>query len=94
MSSFGAKPMHFFGFLGSIMFLLGFIATIVVGAMKLSFMYSGQPYHLVTGSPYFYLSLTAMIIGTQLFLAGFIGELIARNAQGRNHYEINDEITD
>ena len=94
MSSFGAKPMHFFGFLGSIMFLLGFIAPIVVGAMKLYFMYSGQPYHLVTDSPYFYLSLTAMIIGTQLFLAGFIGELIARNAQGRNHYEINDEITD
>ena len=94
MSSFGAKPMHFFGFLGSIMFLLGFIATIVVGSMKLYFMYSGQPYHLVTDSPYFYLSLTAMIIGTQLFLAGFIGELIARNAQGRNHYEINDEITD
>ena len=94
MSSFGAKPMHFFGFLGSIMFLLGFIATIVMGAMKLYFMYSGQPYHLVTDSPYFYLSLTAMIIGTQLFLAGFIGELIARNAQGRNHYEINDEITD
>ena len=53
MSSFGAKPMHFFGFLGSIMFLLGFIATIVVGAMKLYFMYSGQPYHLVTDSPYF-----------------------------------------
>lgn len=94
MSRFGVKPMHFFGLLGSIMFVLGFIATAVVGIMKLYFMYSGQSYILVTDSPYFYLSLTSMIIGTQLFLAGFVGELIARNAAGRNHYEINAEIKD
>lgn len=94
MSKFGVKPMHFFGLLGSIMFVLGFIATVVVGIMKLYFMYSGQSYILVTDSPYFYLSLTSMIIGTQLFLAGFVGELIARNAAGRNHYEINAEIKD
>lgn len=92
MSKFGGKPMHFFGFLGSLMFILGFLATIVVGTVKLYNMYSGRPYILITDSPYFYLSLTAMILGTNLFLAGFVGELIARNAQGRNNYEINAEI--
>lgn len=91
-TKFGIKPMHFFGLLGSIMFLLGLIAVIVVGATKLYNMYSGNPYILVTDSPYFYLSLTAMILGTQLFLTGFIGELIARNAPERNHYEIEEEF--
>jgi hypothetical protein len=91
-SKFGIKPMHFFGLLGSFVFLLGFISTIVVGVTKLYNMYSGNHYILVTDSPYFYLSLTAMIIGTQLFLTGFIGELIARNASGRNDYEIEEEI--
>lgn len=91
-SKFGIKPMHFFGLLGSVVFLLGFISTIVVGVTKLYNMYSGNHYILVTDSPYFYLSLTAMIIGTQLFLTGFIGELIARNAAGRNNYQIEEEI--
>lgn len=91
-SKFGIKPMHFFGLMGSIVFLLGFISTIVVGVTKLYDMYSGNHYILVTDSPYFYLSLTAMIIGTQLFLTGFVGELIARNASGRNNYEIEEEI--
>ena len=91
-TKFGIKPMHFFGLLGSIMFLLGFIAVIAVGAYKLYNMYVGNHYILVTDSPYFYLSLTSMIIGTQLFLTGFVGELIARNAPERNHYEIEEEI--
>ncbi|MEG0700762.1 MAG: glycosyltransferase family 2 protein, partial [Muribaculaceae bacterium] len=91
-SKFGIKPMHFFGLLGSLMFLIGFLATITVGATKLYNMYSGNHYTLVTDSPYFFLSLTAMIIGTQLFLAGFIGELIARNAAERNNYEIEEEL--
>lgn len=91
MSKFGAKPMHFFGLLGSIMFMLGFLAAIVVGATKLYLMYSGKDYILVTDSPYFYISLTSMILGGQMFLAGFVGELIARNATGRNHYEINHD---
>ncbi len=89
---FGVKPMHFFGLLGSLMFILGFFAVIVVGAMKLYHMYSGQPYGLVTDSPYFYLSLVLMILGTQLFLAGFVGELIARNAPERNNYNIEEEL--
>lgn len=91
-TKFGIKPMHFFGLLGSLMFLLGLIAVIVVGGTKLYNMYVGNPYILVTDSPYFYLSLTAMILGTQLFLTGFIGELIARNAPERNHYEIEEEL--
>ncbi len=91
-TKFGIKPMHFFGLLGSVMFLLGLLAVIGVGGTKLYNMYAGNHYILVTDSPYFYLSLTAMIIGTQLFLTGFIGELIARNAPERNNYEIEEEL--
>lgn len=90
---FGVKPMHFFGLLGSLMFILGFIAVVVVGATKLYNMSHGHPYILVTDSPYFFISLVMMILGTQLFLTGFIGELIVRNAPGRNHYEISGEIS-
>ena len=84
--------MHFFGLLGSLMFILGFVAVAIVGGMKLYNMYSGAPYTLVTNSPYFFLSLTLMILGCQLFLAGFIGELVVRNSPSRNHYEIQQEI--
>lgn len=91
-NKFGIKPMHFFGLLGSLMFILGFIAVVVVGAMKLYHLHSGQPYILVTDSPYFYIALVMMILGTQLFLAGFLGELIVRNSPGRNHYEIEEEL--
>lgn len=92
LSTFGVKPMHIFGFLGSIMFILGFISVIVVGATKLYDMYCGNPYRLVTENPYFYLALTTMIIGTQLFLAGFLGELIARNSSERNKHQIEKEL--
>lgn len=91
-SKFGVKPMHFFGLLGSLMFLIGFIAVIVVGASKLYNLYHGNPYRLVTDSPYFYLSLTFMILGTQLFLTGFVGELISRNSLERNRYQVSTEI--
>ena len=91
-NKFGKQPMHFFGLLGSLMFLIGFIAVIVVGAVKLHAMYSGAHYRLVTDSPYFYIALTMMILGTQLFLSGFIGELVARNSSRRNDYEIEEEI--
>ncbi|MBR3608529.1 MAG: glycosyltransferase [Bacteroidales bacterium] len=91
-NKFAVKPMHFFGLLGSLMFILGFLSVIVVGANKLISMWIGSSYRLVTESPYFYLALTAMIIGTLLFLAGFIGELIARNSQERNRYNIEKEI--
>lgn len=89
---FGAKPMHFFGLLGSLMFVVGLIAVMAVGFGKLYNMYHGNPYTLVTDSPYFFLSLTMMILGTMLFLTGFIGELIVRNSPDRNHYEIKEKI--
>ena len=92
LSKFGVKPMHIFGFLGSLMFMFGFIAVVFIGVHKLYAMYSGLPYILVTDSPYFYLALTTMILGTQLFLAGFLGEMIARNAPERNNYKIEKEI--
>ena len=92
LSKFGVQPMHIFGLLGSLMFILGFLAVIGVGAHKLYAMYSGHPYILVTDSPYFYLALTTMILGTQLFLAGFLGELLARNSTERNKYHIEKEI--
>lgn len=92
LSRFGVKPMHFFGLLGSLMFVIGFIAVVIVGVSKLYAMYSGLSYRLVTDSPYFYLALTSMIIGTQLFLAGFLGELISRNASSRNDYQIEETL--
>lgn len=92
LSKFGVKPMHFFGLLGSLMFFLGFLSVIAVGIYKLYAMNSGLPYRLVTDSPYFFLSLTAMILGTQLFLTGFIGELISRNSSERNNYQVEKEI--
>lgn len=91
-SRFGVKPMHFFGLLGSLMFMLGLIAVMVVGGMKLYHMHAGEPYSLVTDSPYFYIALVTMILGTQLFLTGFLGELIVRNSPSRNHYEIKDKL--
>lgn len=91
-SKFGKKPMHFFGLWGSVMFFIGFIALVFVLTMKLISMFSGDLRPLVTNSPYFYISLTAMILGTQMFLAGFIGELISRNSPNRNNYKIESEI--
>lgn len=92
LSRFGVRPMHFFGLLGTLMFVLGFIAVVIVGVSKLYQMKMGIPYRLVTESPYFYLSLTTMIIGCQLFLAGFVGELIARSSPNRNNYQIEKKI--
>lgn len=89
---FGRKPMHFFGLLGSLMFFIGFIAVVVVGTLKLYNMHVGNHYSLVTDSPYFFIALTTMILGTQLFLTGFIGELIVRNSHKRNDYEIEEEF--
>ncbi len=89
---FGRKPMHFFGFWGSLMFLIGFIALIVVLSFKLSALISGTPAPLVTDRVYFYISLAAMIIGVQLFCAGFIGEMITRRDPNRDTYNIETEL--
>ena len=92
LSKFSYRPMHIFGLWGSFMFFIGFIAAIVVGGSKLWALANGTPSRLVTDSPYFYISLTMMILGTQLFLTGFIAELISRTSQERNRYNISKEI--
>ena len=92
LSSFGRKPMHVFGFLGTIMFLIGFISAFILGADKLYCLANGIKQRLVTDSPYFYISLTMMMIGTQLFLTGFIGDLVSRSSSARNDYQIEEEI--
>ena len=92
LSSFGRKPMHVFGFLGTIVFIIGFISAAIIGIDKLCALANGIPMRLVTDSPYFYISLTMMMIGTQLFLAGFLGDLISRNSAGRNDYQIEKTI--
>ena len=92
LSTFGKKPMHVFGFLGTIMFVIGFIAAFVIGADKLWCLAHHIPQRLVTDSPYFYIALTMMIIGTQLFLTGFLGDLISRSSTGRNDYQVEETI--
>lgn len=92
LSTFGRKPMHVFGFLGSLVFFLGLIAVIAIGADKLWALYNGIPQRLITDTPYFYISLTMMVIGTQLFIAGFLGDLISRSSQGRNEYQIEKTV--
>ena len=92
LSTFGVKPMHLFGTLGSLMFLIGLISVMIVGGNKLYYISNGLPHRLVTDSPYFYLALTSMIIGTQLFVAGFLGELISRNSEERNKYQIEKSL--
>ncbi len=92
LSSFGLKPMHVFGFLGSIMFLIGFFSAAALGIDKLWCLCHNIPQRLVTSSPYFYIALTMMIIGTQFFLTGFLGDLVSRANANRNDYQIADNI--
>lgn len=92
VSKFGKKPMHFFGLLGSLMFFVGIISAIVLGVQKLIAVSNGEVMRLVTDSPYFYLSLCTIILGTQLFLTGFVAELIGRNSPTRNTYLIEKEL--
>src|SRR5690606_8074129 len=92
MGKFGKRPMHFFGLLGSFLFLIGVAAAIYLGIDKLILLDRGIAAPLITSNPYFYISLASIIIGSQLFLAGFLGELITRNATDRNAYQL-DEIT-
>lgn len=92
LSTFGRKPMHFFGLLGTIVFFIGLIAIIMVGASKLIAIQSGLRAPLVTDSPYFFIALTMIVLGGQLFLAGFLGELISRNSSERNNYKIEEQL--
>lgn len=92
LSNFGKKPMHVFGFLGSIVFLFSFVALLILGANKLVELSHGIYGNLVTDSAWFYIFLTAMLIGTQLFLAGFLGDLVSRSNPSRNDYQIEEKI--
>ena len=92
LSTFGKKPMHVFGFLGSIVFFIGFIAVVAIGINKIIDLSNGIYHNLITDSPWFYIALTTMMIGTQLFLAGFIGDLVSRSSNQRNDYQIEETI--
>jgi len=92
VSRFGKRPMHLFGLLGSIMFIVGFMAALYLGLSKLYSVYYNLPARLITNRPSFYISLSCMIIGTQMFLAGFLGELISRSSSDRNKYIIREKL--
>lgn len=92
VSKFGKRPMHFFGMAGTVMFILGFISAAWLGALKLYNLSQGIKAILVTDSPYFYLALTLMIIGSQLFLAGFLAEMISRVSTDRNKYLLSETL--
>lgn len=94
ISKFGKRPMHFFGVLGILMFLIGFLAALWVGIVKIYALKHGVRMALVTDNPYFYIALTSMIIGTQLFMAGFIADIVSRNSQDRNNYQIAEKTNE
>lgn len=92
LSTFGKKPMHFFGYSGIFMFLVGFVMTIWIIIAKLVHQSHHMIYRAVTDQPLFYLALVAVVLGVMLFLAGFIGELISRSSSDRNNYNIKAEL--
>ncbi len=92
ITRFGKSPMHFFGTLGTLMFLAGFIMAGYLGVRKLIYIHNSLRAPLVTDSPYFYIALAVMIIGSFLFLTGFIAELINRRTPGINHYLVSDKV--
>jgi len=92
MTRFSKKPMHFFGLLGSFMFAIGFLSAAWIGVQKLLSLSHGIKAPLVTDSPYFYIALTTMVIGTQMILTGFVAELVSRSSSDRNLYQIDKEI--
>ncbi|MDX2431193.1 MAG: glycosyltransferase, partial [Bacteroides sp.] len=89
---FGKKPMHIFGLLGTLMFTLGLGIALYLGIDKLIALLKHIPQTLIADSAIFYIALTSMIIGSLLFIGGFLGELISRNSSERNKYEIEKEI--
>ncbi|MDQ6472257.1 glycosyltransferase family 2 protein [Flavobacterium sp. LHD-80] len=92
LSRFGKRPMHLFGAMGSIMFIIGFFSAGYIGVSKLYHMYNGMKYSLVTSNPWFFIALTTMILGTQLFLAGFLGEIILRTKSNEARYKVAREV--
>ena len=92
LSKFGKRPMHFFGTFGTLTFFFGFVTAVYLVADKLISQASGLKFRQVTDQPLFYISLVALIIGMQLFLAGFLGELVSRNSSERNNYKIKERL--
>jgi glycosyltransferase involved in cell wall biosynthesis len=92
ISKYGKRPMHLFGMLGTLTFIVGFIMAAIVGALKLIAVKHQLLAPRVTDSAYFYIALTCMVIGTQLFMAGFLGELVSRNSVDRNRYQVEEEF--
>ena len=92
LSRFGKRPMHLFGAMGSVMFIIGFLSAAYIGISKLYHMYNGMKYSLVTSNPWFFIALTTMILGTQLFLAGFLGEIILRTKSNEARYKVDREV--
>lgn len=92
LSRFGKRPMHLFGAMGSFMFIIGFVLAGYIGVSKLYHMYNDMRYNLVTNNPWFFIALTTMILGTQLFLAGFLGEIILRTKNNEERYKVSSEV--
>ncbi|WP_417800563.1 glycosyltransferase [Tenacibaculum sp.] len=92
LSKFGKRPMHFFGLWGTLMFIFGFLAAFFIGIVKIYHLSKGIKAILVTNNPWFYIALTSMILGTLLFLAGFLGELIIKSNPQQKHYKIKEQL--
>ncbi|WP_419494718.1 glycosyltransferase family 2 protein [Chryseobacterium bernardetii] len=92
VSRFGGRPMHFFGAVGTLMFIFGFLSALWLGVSKLIDVARGIYGHLITNNPWFYIALTMMIMGTLLFVAGFLGEMIIRTNREHKNYNIDDVI--
>ena len=92
LSRFGKRPMHLFGAIGSLMFIIGFMLAGFIGVSKLYHMYNNMRYSLITTNPWFYIALTTMVLGTQLFLAGFLGEIILRTKNNEERYKVSREV--
>lgn len=92
LSRFGKNPMHLFGLLGTFVFFIGLLASLTIGISKLIKLYNHEPTILITDNPWFYIALTCMILGSQLFLSGFLGELILRSKRDQERYKISEKI--
>ena len=92
ISRFGKKPMHIFGTLGTLMFILGLILFLYIGGTKLYYIFNSLPAKNIADQSAFFIALTTMVIGVQLFLSGFIAELVSRNSPDRNNYQVDSEI--
>jgi glycosyltransferase involved in cell wall biosynthesis len=92
LTKYGKNPMHLFGLLGTLMFALGFFSSAYIGVSKLIKLYNHEPTILITDNPWFYIALVSMILGSQLFLIGFLGELILRTSKRENRYTVEKKI--